>query len=520
MRNKIMLRLTLYFTAVLLVFGLIIGGAFYGFFKEHTLELRKREMNALAARLSAVITDNHLALESFYGDGITDSRFLGYLDNTTTDFVWMVDEDRGLIVNQDIRRHRYSEASGSYDGKERNKADARQRRQPPPEPPKDPYEAYQRLPEHIKKCVEEAFDRKRFTVEEYNTLLEDYMLTVGVPVYDGEDNVRAVLLLHSPVRGMQQASLAGLKILGISLSLALVLGLGLSLLLSLRFTRPLKIMRDMAEQLGKRNYEARNGLAMDDEIGELAKTLDVLAERLKLADAESKRLEALRQDFIANTSHELRTPVTIILGSLEVLRDGIVTSKEETDSYYARMQKEALFLKRSINDLLDLSRLQDPGFQINCELLDFCDVIKDSVRGAGQLLPEKKIQISMELDRDFYLVRGDYERLKQLLLIFLHNALKFSPEQGSILVKLANRQLQIIDHGCGMKEEDVAHAFERFYKAGKDYNREGTGLGLSIAQQIAERHGFKLAIQSKEGCGTTISIEIPEALKVEELQDE
>lgn len=123
-------------------------------------------------------------------------------------------------------------------------------------------------------------------------------------------------------------------------------------------------MKKIAERLAERDYSARTNIKQNDEIGELARTLDILAERLELADAESQKLEKLRREFIANISHELRTPVTVIRGSLEALRDGVVTEKADVEEFHEQMYKESLFLQRLINDLLDLSRLQNTDFPI------------------------------------------------------------------------------------------------------------------------------------------------------------
>lgn len=519
MKNKIAVRLTLYFTAVLLVFGVIIGCIFYQFFKDHTVELKKREMTALANRLALVISDNQAVLERYYGGGFTDSRFLGYVDNMTSDIVWLVDEERRLIVNRDEKRFKYGRPAAG-EGKMPPPPEKTGMRPPPPELPVTDREAYERLPEHIRLSIEAAFAGKRFTIEEYNPILEDLMLTVGVPVTDEAGRTRAVLLLHSPVRGMQDAIWAGLRILLYSLVAALLLGLILSVLLSVRFTKPVNIMRKIAERLADRDYGARSNIRQDDEIGELARTLDVLAERLETADRESQQLEQLRKDFVANISHELRTPVTVIRGSLEALSDGVVTDPEEVKAYYGQMYKESLFLQRLINDLLDLSRLQNKDFPIEKEPVDFCGVIHDAVRGSRQIGKKKNIEITAETDKESYMLSGDYGRLKQLLMIFLDNAVKFSGEGAEVLVKLSGSVLEIIDHGCGMKPEDVEHAFVKFYKAHNEQNKEGSGLGLSIAKQIALRHDMELTLESVVGKGTTIRIKLPPELEMREQSDE
>ena len=350
--------------------------------------------------------------------------------------------------------------------------------------------------------------------------LNDIMLTVGEPVYDAQGKVKAVVLLHSPRQGLNKAVWDGLQVLLISLLAALALVMVLSVLLSWRFTRTLNIMRDNAEQLADRHYEVRNNVTQKDEVGELARTLDVLAERLQLADEESQKLEKLRREFIANISHELRTPVTVIRGSLEALRDGVVTEPADVAEFHEQMYNESLFLQRLINDLLDLSRLQNTDFPIEKEPLDLCAVVQDAVRGSRRLGLEKEITITAKLDKEPYLLNGDYGRLRQMLMIFLHNSIKFSSEKSSIEVELAGNKLKLSDHGCGMKAEDVPHAFDRFYKARNEQNKSGSGLGLAIAKQIALRHGMELSLESELGKGTTITVQLPPEIAREDEHDE
>lgn len=510
MKNKIALKLTLYFTAVLLVFALIIGGVFYEFFKQHTVDLKKKEMTVQAKKIAEVISDNMGFLEQRYGGKISSSRFINYLDNLTQEIVWVVDSERGLNINKE-RMQRQMQARKQRASHHRQRGGMEM-----PAPPVDPKDAYNKLPQHIREKVEQGFAGQRFIIEEYNDWLDGIMLTVGEPVYDKNGQVKAVVLLHSPVQGMHDAIWAGLRILLLSVLAALALGVVLSVILSWRFTRPMKLMRNNAERLAERDYQVRNDIAQKDEIGELAHTLDILAERLQLADEESQKLEKLRREFIANISHELRTPVTVIRGSLEALRDGVVTDKAEVDEFHEQMYNESIFLQRLINDLLDLSRLQNTDFPIEKAPLNLCDVIQDAARGSRQLGKDKNLQITSQLDTDLYMVNGDYGRLRQMLMIFLHNSIKFSPDGSGIELRLEKSKLQIIDHGCGIKPEDVPHAFDRFYKARNEQNKSGSGLGLAIAKQIALRHDMQLELTSELGKGTTITVILPPQLEIKE----
>ncbi|MFQ9935332.1 MAG: sensor histidine kinase [Phascolarctobacterium faecium] len=178
------------------------------------------------------------------------------------------------------------------------------------------------------------------------------------------------------------------------------------------------------------------------------------------------KAEQLRRDFIANISHELRTPVTVIRGSLEALCDRIVTEPQEVEDYHRQMLAETLFLQRLINDLLDLSRLQNTDFPIEKEPVNLCDVVQAVVRSSQRLGQQKNITIQLSLDTPVYIIEGDYGRLRQMLLIFLDNSIKFSPEQSKIEVTLLGSRLTVTDHGCGVKQEELPHVFDRFYKTG------------------------------------------------------
>lgn len=513
MKNKIALKLTLYFSAVLVVFALIIGGVFYQFFKEHTVEIKKQEMRVRAEKIADVLSDNMSRMEQRHGAGIANSKFITYLDNVTQEFVWVVDSERNLTVNKERMRRAHKPKShhssffGICDMPE------------PPRfsgPPKTPKEAYNRMPPQVKEKVERCFQGQGFVLEEYNPMLDGIMLTVGQPVYGDNGQIKAVLMLHSPVEGLREAVWEGLRILFISLLVAAVLGMLLAVLFSWRFTKPLNIMKNIAERLAERDYSARSNISQQDEIGELARTLDELAGRLQLADEESQKLEKLRREFIANISHELRTPVTVIRGSLEALRDGVVTEQEDVQEFHEQMYKESLFLQRLINDLLDLSRLQNTDFPIEKEPLNMVDVIHDAVRSSRQLGAEKRLQITSSVDEDCYMLNGDYGRLRQMLMVFLHNSIKFSPEGSELRLELEGNRLKIIDHGCGIKPEDVPHAFDRFYKTRNEHNKSGSGLGLAIAKQIAQRHDMELELTSRVGEGTTITVVLPPKMKQEQ----
>jgi len=285
--------------------------------------------------------------------------------------------------------------------------------------------------------------------------------------------------------------------------MALILSVLLSVALALTFTGPLEKMKNTAALLAGGNYSVKTGIKQNDEIGDLAKTMDILSQRLSEAEEERKRVQKQRQDFITNISHELRTPVTVIRGSLEALSDGVITDSEMINEYYKQILNESKSLERLINDLLELSRLQNVDFKIEMQELNICDVLKDSLRSASNLARQKNINIQYNSDKDVFLTKGDYGRLRQMFLTVIDNAIKFSHESKSIYITLKDNQITIRDEGIGISEKDLPNIFDRYYSVKSDENKTGTGLGLTIAKQIALRHDIELFAESKINEGTS-----------------
>ena len=212
----------------------------------------------------------------------------------------------------------------------------------------------------------------------------------------------------------------------------------------------------------------------------------------------------MRRDFFASISHELRTPLTVLRGSLDALSAGLVEDEEKRRDYLAQMQANLLHLNRLVNDLFDLARLENPDFAIEKADVDLSDALRDAVRTARRLAAPMSVELRLG-DTPPIPMRGDYGRLRQMFLAVLDNAVKFSPESGTVEIGVEaseNRwRVAVTDHGPGIAAELLPHIFDRFRT-----NREGgTGLGLSIAQNIARRHDIVLEADSVEGEGATFA---------------
>lgn len=475
LNNKIALKLSLSFALALIIFSIIISGVFLVLFKQYTVDLHKTQLQNYAQSLAQSLSTGRRYNGMGYGAHLYfSSEIMGYN-------VWIVDENMNVITPRNMQHHKMMHANYTFS----------------------------ELPPNASEVIREVFQDKTVFSEGFSDVLSQLTLTVGVPIKDANGKVWGAVLLHSPVEGTTDGIYQGLMILGISIILALIIVLALAILFSYFFTKPLTKMKSVAMQLAEGNYQAKCNIKQKDEVGELANVMDLLAGRLDEASKESLKLEQMRKDFVSNISHELRTPVTVIRGSLEALCDKIITDPNQIDEYHLQMLNEAKFLQRLVGDLLDLSRLQNPDFAIEKQELNLNDVISDVVRSARQIAKNKNININIDLENPNLKISGDYGRLRQMFLIILDNAIKFSFENNKVDVLVKNDTIIIRDYGIGINEKDLPHIFDRFYKTHGEHNKVGTGLGLAIAKQIAERHNIELIAQNNFDGGAKFIFKIP-----------
>lgn len=240
---------------------------------------------------------------------------------------------------------------------------------------------------------------------------------------------------------------------------------------------------------------------------------------------QAARLEQTRRDYVANVSHELRTPLTAMRGLLEPLTDGMVTDPEDQKRYQEILLRQTMRLSRLINDMLELSRLQAGTTTIEqrpMSLIDLAREVADNyapvIAGNGQHLETRGF------DETIPDVWGNADRVEQILVILLDNAMKFTPKDGVITIGVAGRDdhadVFVADTGCGIDARDVEHVFDRFFKEDRAHQGQGTGLGLSIAREIAEQLQYRLSVESKRDVGSTFTLSIPYAHVIEALRAE
>ncbi|HSB06971.1 MAG TPA: ATP-binding protein [Thermodesulfobacteriota bacterium] len=241
-----------------------------------------------------------------------------------------------------------------------------------------------------------------------------------------------------------------------------------------------------------------------------------------------KDLERIRQDFVANVSHELRTPLTTIKGYVETLLEG--AWKEEISFQFLQViKRHSDRLAKIVEDLLTLSKIESPGFQLKIEEIALRELIADAIDFVKEGAEKKRISIITRDASSSLAVQGDRTYLEQVLINLLENGIKYTPEGGKIEIVTSQKneqdiQCSIQDTGIGIPEEDLSRIFERFYRVEKGRSQEqgGTGLGLSIVKHIVQAHGGKAWAESQLGKGSTFYFTLPkysDSMKKESIKD-
>jgi two-component system phosphate regulon sensor histidine kinase PhoR len=230
-----------------------------------------------------------------------------------------------------------------------------------------------------------------------------------------------------------------------------------------------------------------------------------------------RRLENMRRDFVANVSHEIKTPLTAIKGFVETLQQGKVEKVDEKERFLGIIQKHVDRLNAIIEDLLTLSRIEqeDESKEINREKVNLADVFQAAIEICRPKAEEKHIHIDLDCEKGTTAI-FDPTLIEQAMVNLLGNALKYSEPQSTILVKSHQQNSEVIisvqDHGIGIAQKHLPRLFERFYRVDKARSRNmgGTGLGLAIVKHIAQAHGGHVTVESKLGEGSRFSIHLPQ----------
>jgi two-component system sensor histidine kinase SenX3 len=239
-------------------------------------------------------------------------------------------------------------------------------------------------------------------------------------------------------------------------------------------------------------------------------------------DSEFRRLDAIRRDFVANISHELKTPI----GALSILSEAVLGAsddKEAIEKFAGRMQIEAKRLTDLVQEIINLSRLQDGDPLKNAQPYSMTDLINEAIDESRLAAEKRKIALVFLPIADHF-VLGERSQLEMAISNLIENAINYSPDSTQVAIVLSSRdnlvEISVTDQGIGIPEKDIERIFERFYRVDPARSRAtgGTGLGLSIVKHVATNHGGDISVWSNEGSGSTFTIRLPEFIETQSYQ--
>ncbi len=287
-----------------------------------------------------------------------------------------------------------------------------------------------------------------------------------------------------------------------------------SVFASRQVVAPVKEMMKATQRIAEGHYEERVHVAGNiareeqDELGQLALRFNQMADRLE-------KTETLRRQLIADVAHELRTPLTVLQGSIEGLLDGVLLAEGET---LQPMYNEVARMRRLVDDLQELSRVEAGAYALNLRPVPVEKLVEDTVARLGRQFDEKGVELVIEIDPDLPKISADQDRIEQVLLNLVGNALQYTPAGGKVWIRARHQgnevRVSVTDAGIGIPAEHLPHLFIRFYRVDRSRSRAGggSGIGLTIAKFLVEAHGGQIEAHSAgPGQGSTFTFTLPTA---------
>ncbi len=303
----------------------------------------------------------------------------------------------------------------------------------------------------------------------------------------------------------------------VSLVLASVLIVSASWFLSRKFEseliRPIQVIKQGVAQFSHAQLQHEITLDHSVEINELAHSLNQMAEKLSAQMVQSRRLQDIKSDFVANVSHELKTPITTIRGFVETLLDGAMDNREDLERFLGIVKRQVERISTLMDDLLTLAKLEHEHAPIEMIQTNLLELARAAIEIINYKAEEKGIQVRIVGEQINSKVNPGL--IEQALVNLLDNAIKYSGTNSEIEISIQSTLDDIVisvnDHGHGIEEQHLCRLFERFYRIDKGRSRAqgGTGLGLAIVKHIAFAHGGNVSVESKLGKGSSFSMHIP-----------
>lgn len=297
---------------------------------------------------------------------------------------------------------------------------------------------------------------------------------------------------------------------GIGILLALLLGI----VLTRRITGPVTEMVQVAEALRQGKYDKKVKKISHDELGKLGETLNRLGSELTSKIDDLHRLENVRRDFVANVSHEIKTPLTSIKGYIETLLTGADEDKTIRRRFLEKIDRNANRLANIVQDILSLAKIEAGEAAFKPVPVDLLPILGGVIARYDDVASAKGIKISFRSHGHLLMVLGDKESLIQVVDNLLSNAIKYTPETGKVGINVRQVEdlviMEFSDTGIGIPEEDLERIFERFYRVDKARSRDlgGTGLGLSIVKHLISAMHGQIDVESKQGSGSKFTVRL------------
>lgn len=328
-------------------------------------------------------------------------------------------------------------------------------------------------------------------------LYEKRQYTACAPVLYGEGNLIGYVFVSTSTDTMTEYLSSNLQVFFLSALGVLALTFIALYVMTYRMVRPLRQMAEATRRFSVGDFSYRLPVSGRDEVAELAASLNNMAVSLS-------SVEEMRRSFVANVSHELKTPMTTIAGFIDGILDG--TIPEEKRSYYLKIvSDEVKRLSRLVKSMLDLSRIDSGQMKLNPVRFDLTEVACNALLSFEQRIDEKSIAITGLEDCPRMEVTGDYDLIGQVVYNLLDNAIKFTNEDGTIRINIEKRDnrtyYSVRNSGAGIAAQEMPHIFERFYKSDKSrsLDKNGVGLGLYIVKSVINLHKGEIVVRSTEG---------------------
>lgn len=285
---------------------------------------------------------------------------------------------------------------------------------------------------------------------------------------------------------------------------ALALAFVLSFLLTRRILRPLSQMTAITKELAAGNYSLRADITTVDEVGELGKAFNQMANSLE-------QIEQLRKNMVADVAHELRTPLTNLRGYLEALNDGVIPPSPET---FTMLQKENLHLVHLVENLQQLARADAAKAYLKLEKIALADLVKQMLALNHSCFQKKAITVETDFPENPVIISADRDKILQAIRNLVDNCCTYTPDSGQVKISISRTEGQVTvdfqNSGPGISEADLPYIFERFFRADRSRSRNsgGAGIGLAITKELVEAHGGKVGAQSVS-CETHVWFSLP-----------